>query len=48
MVFRKQILGSDAYHALGEISKVINLTPTSPEFNFDEISAIFRNFTGDW
>ena len=32
-------------HALGEISKNINLTTTSPSFNFDEISVIFRNFT---
>ena len=45
--FANRSSGSDTYHALREISKVINLAPTSSVFNFDEISAIFRNFTGN-
>ncbi len=44
--FENRSSGSEAYQALRDMSKFINLTTTMPVFNFDEISAIFRNFTG--
>ena len=44
--FENRSSGSDTYQTLGKVSKVMNLKPTSSVFNFDEISAVVRNFTG--
>lgn len=45
--FENRSSGSDTYQMMGEISKIINLTRSRPTSNFNEISATFRNLTGN-